>query len=284
MRPLAASIEELEELSAQLGDYLDGMEGDPAALMELENRIARWDSLKRKYGADFETVANQLAEFKRKLAAIEQRDDMLAQLEAAEQKALAGLMKQGKALSKARKAAQPKLEASFLGHAQQLGFLQAHFAVELQELASPSPSGLEEAEFLFGPNPGEPLKPLRMIASSGELARVMLALKSALAKQDDTPLLVFDEIDANVGGEIARAVGRKMCELGQDHQVIAITHFPQVAALADHHYLITKVQEGGRSLSRLNEVQGEPRVKELVRMLGTDGESAYAHARDLLKN
>ena len=111
----------------------------------------------------------------------------------------------------------------------------------------------------------------------------MLALKSALAKQDDTPLLVFDEIDANVGGEIARAVGMKMRELGRDHQVIAITHFPQVAALADHHYLIAKHTEHGRTVSRLREVCDDDRIAELMRMLGTTGPAAAAHARALLQ-
>jgi DNA repair protein RecN (Recombination protein N) len=142
---------------------------------------------------------------------------------------------------------------------------------------------MEEVEFLFGPIPGEPQKPLRLIASSGELARVMLALKSALAKQDDTPLLIFDEIDANVGGEIARAVGMKMRELGREHQVISITHFPQVAALADHHYLISKGQNAeGRTVSRLEEVDESARIAELVRMLGASGPTAEAHARELL--
>ena len=142
---------------------------------------------------------------------------------------------------------------------------------------------MEECDFLFGPNPGEPLKALRLIASSGEMARVMLALKSALASQDDTPLLVFDEIDANVGGEIARAVGMKMRELGGEHQVIAITHFPQVAALAQHHYLISKGMLNDRTVSRLEEVSGDTRVTELMRMLGTTGASAMAHARELLE-
>ncbi|MBR4309570.1 MAG: DNA repair protein RecN, partial [Akkermansia sp.] len=188
------------------------------------------------------------------------------------------------ALSATRRKAAPKLQQAFLEHARQLGFRQALFEVSLTESDEPGPHGAEETDFLFGPNPGEPLKALRLIASSGELARVMLALKSALAGQDDTPLLVFDEIDANVGGEIARAVGLKMRELGQNHQVIAITHFPQVAALANHHYLISKVLSDGRTVSRLNEVDGEARVSELMRMLGTGGATAAAHARELLQH
>ena len=127
------------------------------------------------------------------------------------------------------------------------------------------------------------MKALRLIASSGELARVMLALKSALASRDDTPLLVFDEIDANVGGEVARAVGMKMRELGGNHQVISITHFPQVAALANHHYLIAKGLVNGRTVSGLSKVSDEERVRELMRMLGTGGDAARAHALGLLE-
>ena len=143
---------------------------------------------------------------------------------------------------------------------------------------------MESAEFAFGPNPGEPLKPLRQIASSGEISRVMLSIKSALAREDCTPLMVFDEIDANVGGEIARAVGRKMAALGGAHQVVAITHFPQVAALASQHFLVEKRVTGGRTVSSLQEVEGEARVEELMRMLGGQSEEARSMARSLLND
>ena len=141
---------------------------------------------------------------------------------------------------------------------------------------------MESIEFQFGPNPGEPLLPLRQIASSGEISRVMLAVKSALADQDATPLMVFDEIDANVGGEVARAVGRKMAALGTRHQVVAITHFPQVAATASQHFVVEKEVTGGRTRSRLFPVSGETRIQELVRMLGGGGEQARAMAASLL--
>lgn len=141
---------------------------------------------------------------------------------------------------------------------------------------------MEEVDFMFAPNPGEPAKPLRVIASSGEMSRVMLAVKSALAKEDRIPLLVFDEIDANVGGEIAAAVGRKMAELGGSHQIISITHLPQVAALASCHYVVSKVVQKDRTFSQLIRVEGEERVEEISRMLGGQAESARAHARSLL--
>jgi DNA repair protein RecN (Recombination protein N) len=136
---------------------------------------------------------------------------------------------------------------------------------------------------LFSPNPGEPLKPLRTIASSGEISRLMLAIKSSLAAQDAIPLLVFDEIDANVGGEIANAVGAKMRKLAADHQVLCITHLPQVAAAAATQFVVTKEVMGGRTHSRLSEVAGKARREEIARMLGGQTDSALRHAATLLK-
>ena len=283
LESLETLIDAAEDLAANLQDYAEALECDPAELAELENRIALLDNLKRKYGADFEAICEHLEACRAKLDAIGNREQRLEELQAEEQRCYAEVLQAGQALSAARTAAAPQLEADFLTHARQLGFRQSLFTAQLSPLPEPGPQGLEEVEFLFGPNPGEPQKPLRLIASSGELARVMLALKSALAKQDDTPLLIFDEIDANVGGEIARAVGMKMRELGREHQVIAITHFPQVAALADHHYLISKgLTHEGRTVSRLEEVGGDARISELVRMLGASGPTAEAHARELL--
>ena len=280
---LESIIDTAEDLAANLQDYVETLECDPAELAELENRISLLDNLKRKYGADFEAICEHLEACRAKLDAIGNREQRLEELLAEEQRCYASVREAGKALSAARAAAAPQLEEDFLTHARHLGFRQSLFTAQLTPLPEPGPLGMEEVEFLFGPNPGEPQKPLRLIASSGELARVMLALKSALARQDDTPLLIFDEIDANVGGEIARAVGMKMRELGREHQVISITHFPQVAALADHHYLISKGQNAeGRTVSRLEEVDESARIAELVRMLGASGPTAEAHARELL--
>lgn len=284
LSPIEGLVDELCDLSANIEDYVDNLNSDPQELARLEERIGLLDTLKRKYGADFEAIQEHLQSCRDKLAAIDNREEKLAELAEAERARKAELKVAAAALSAARKKAAPKLQEAFLEHARQLGFRQSLFEVALNPLAEPGPHGAEETDFLFGPNPGEPLKSLRLIASSGELARVMLALKSALAGQDDTPLLVFDEIDANVGGEIARAVGLKMRELGQNHQVIAITHFPQVAALANHHYLISKGMADGRTVSRLREVNDKARVAELMRMLGTGGATAEAHARELLQH
>src|SRR5581483_10076836 len=146
----------------------------------------------------------------------------------------------------------------------------------------PGPHGLESIAFLFAPNPGEPAKPLKSIASSGEISRVMLAVKTSLAAQDRIPLLVFDEIDANVGGEIAHAVGAKMQSLGSEHQVLCITHLPQVAAVAEAQFVVTKEYANQRTISQLTEVKSKARVEEIARMLGGKSDSALAHAKELL--
>ena len=282
LAPLTGIVEELEDLAAHLQDYVSELCGDPEELARLEERISTLDTLKRKYGADFETIQAHLNACRERLDSIDNREEMLRQLAEQERKLFAELKIAAATLSDSRRKAAPKLAKDFLLHARQLGFRQSHFDVALTPLNEPGPHGTEEVDFLFGPNPGEPLKSLKLIASSGELARVMLALKSALANRDDTPLLVFDEIDANVGGEIARAVGMKMRELGNNHQVISITHFPQVAALANYHYLISKSTVNERTVSQLRQVTDEHRVNELMRMLGTGGEAAHAHAISLL--
>jgi DNA repair protein RecN (Recombination protein N) len=165
----------------------------------------------------------------------------------------------------------------------ELGFLRAGFGVRLEALAEVRLQGAEWAEFEFAPNPGEPAKPLRAIASSGEISRVMLALKSVLAGQDGVPLLVFDEIDANVGGEVAVKVGQKMRGLSAAHQVLCITHLPQVAAAAHRQFAVTKEYNGHRTVTAVGELGGPARVAELARMLGgQDTDSALAHARTLL--
>jgi DNA repair protein RecN (Recombination protein N) len=186
-------------------------------------------------------------------------------------------------LSAARAKAAPSLAKAVTAELRDLGFLRAAFGVTLESLGEARGLGAELAEFEFAPNPGEPAKPLRAIASSGEISRVMLALKSVLAGQDGVPLLVFDEIDANVGGEVAVKVGRKMRKLAKTHQVLCITHLPQVAAAAHRQFAVTKAFDGQRTTTEVGGLDGEERVAELARMLGgQDSKSALAHARSLL--
>jgi DNA repair protein RecN (Recombination protein N) len=167
----------------------------------------------------------------------------------------------------------------------QLGFKKADFQVRIVPLADLGPMGDCSCEFLFSPNVGEAPLPLSRIASSGELARVMLALKTVLADLDDVPLLVFDEVDANVGGEIGRVVGEKMAAIAKNHQVLCVTHLPQVAAQAESHLVVTKDQSKDRALVTIEPIQGsrKTRISELARMLGDrNAKSALVHAEELL--
>lgn len=274
---------ELTELESSVADYAEELEIDPAELAGLESRIDTIQKLKRKYGRTIGEILEFLAETERKLSRIENRGEEIAKLQKLVKEREADVLKLGKQISKKRADAAPKLAKEVASHLSDLGFKQSVFAAQLTNLAEPAKSGLEEVDFHFAPNPGEPSKPLRMTASSGEMSRVLLAVKSALAKQDAVPLLVFDEIDANVGGNIAEAVGRKMAALGATHQVIAITHFPQVASLAKSHFVVTKEIKGGHTKSQISEVANEERVEELARMLGGNITSAREHAKSLLK-
>jgi DNA repair protein RecN (Recombination protein N) len=277
------ALVELEELESTLRDYSDRIELDPAALAVLEERINLLETLKRKYGGSVEAVIAHFEKSALRLSRIENRGEALASLQAREKSCRAAVDKSSAVLRKAREKAAPKLAKEISGHLLDLGFKRALFEIKLEALPEPGVHGTEEVDFLFAPNPGEPPRPLRLVASSGEMSRVMLAIKSALARQDAIPLLVFDEIDANVGGEIATSVGHKMADLGASHQVVAITHMPQVAALASAHYEVTKEFEGGRTTSSLRPITGEARVVEIARMLGGKEKSALEHARTLLK-
>lgn len=279
---LETAAVELQDLEGNLADYTQELEINPAEAETLAERVNLIESLKRKYGPSLADVLNRRDNAAARLDSIENRSDKIEQLEREVAEGRKALDAAGKTLATARRKAAPKLAKEISTQLKDLGFKQSSFEVPLNSLADPSPHGLESADFLFGPNPGEPLMPLRQIASSGEISRVMLAIKSALAEQDDTPLMVFDEIDANVGGEVARAVGAKMAALGTRHQVIAITHFPQVAATASHHFVVEKEVSAGRTRSRLFPVAGETRIQELVRMLGGGGKQARAMAASLL--
>ncbi len=277
-----ASVVELSEIARALSAYAEKLDLDPQQLASLEQRVSLFETLKRKYGgsiADVITFGERAAERMRK---IEGRDVELERLTKEIENARKHLNRAGEALSKLRAKAAPKLSENIRRNLRDLGFRQSEFEAKLAALDEPRPNGFDSVELLFSPNPGEPLKSLRAIASSGEISRLMLAIKSALAAHDAIPLLVFDEIDTNVGGEIAHAVGAKMQTLGRDHQVICITHLPQVAATASSHFVVTKDVTRGRTFSNLREVTGKDRQEEIARMLGGKSESALKLAANLL--
>lgn len=281
---LESAVLELQDLESNLSDYVDDLDINPQEAAALEERINLLESLKRKYGPTLADVIERRRSAAERLDNIENRTEKLEALQQDVAQCRSTLDSAGKSLGSLRRKAAPKLAKEITAQLKDLGFKQSSFEIQLEPLADPGAQGFERIDFRFGPNPGEPLLPLRQIASSGEISRVMLALKSALADQDDTPLMVFDEIDANVGGEIARAVGRKMAALGTRHQVVAITHFPQVAATASMHFVVEKEVTKGRTRSRLFPVQGETRIQELVRMLGGGGEQVRAMAASLLQS
>jgi DNA repair protein RecN (Recombination protein N) len=279
----AASVVELSEIARALSAYAEKLDLDPEQLAALEQRVSLFETLKRKYGgsiADVIAFGERAAE---RMQKIEGRDAELERLAREIEKVRAQMNRAGEALRNLRRKAAPKLSENIRRNLRDLGFRQSEFEAKLTALDQPRPAGFDSVELLFSPNPGEPLKPLRAIASSGEISRLMLAIKSALAAHDSIPLLVFDEIDTNVGGEIAHAVGAKMRTLGQDHQVICITHLPQVAATAASHFVVTKDVSRGRTFSNLREVTGKTRQEEIARMLGGKSESALKLAATLLK-
>ncbi len=278
-----AVAQSLSDLEADARRYAEGIESDPATLRELEARADLLQSLKRKYGGTIADVIARGEQAARDLEEIETRGERIAEIEKAEAAAAAHAKKLGAKLSGLRAKAAPALAKAVTAELRELGFLRAEFGVHLEPLAQPGVHGCETADFAFAPNPGEPAKPLRAIASSGEISRVMLALKSVLAGRDSVPLLVFDEIDANVGGEIAVKVGQRMRGLAKSHQVLCITHLPQVAAAAHRQFAVSKNYDGRRTVTEVGELDAGARVAELARMLGgQDSKSALEHARNLL--
>ena len=286
----AALNEALGEVATRIADlendvrrYAEKIDSDPGTLRELEARADLLQALKRKYGGTIEEIVARGEQAAQDLEEIETRGEKIATLEKEALAAAGRAAKLAETLSAARAKAAPALAKAVTAELRELGFLRAGFGVRLEALAEARAQGAEWAEFEFAPNPGEPVKPLRAIASSGEISRVMLALKSVLAGQDGVPLLVFDEIDANVGGEVAVKVGQKMRGLSAAHQVLCITHLPQVAAAAHRQFSVTKEYDGKRTVTAVGELVGTARVAELARMLGgQDTDSARAHARTLL--
>ena len=284
--PIAVSCEATfaaaDDLARAVQSYATARDDGPANLAEIESRLDTLQTLKRKYGPALEDVFTFHAEAADKLAALRnrtaRRDTLDADITAAEK----SLRQLGAKLTTRRQTSAKKLAEKVRDGLKDLGFAKSEFSITLESLTDPAPHGFETAEFQFSPNPGEATRPLRAIASSGEISRVMLALKSALADQDDVPVLIFDEIDANVGGEIAAKVGQKMRELGRSRQVLCITHLPQVAAAAATQFVVSKEVKEGRTRTLLDETKAKSREEEIARMLGGKTDSALAHARTLL--
>ena len=279
---LHRGIAEIEDLASGIQHYAEDLDIEPGELAEMEERVTLFETLKRKYGSSIADVITFGETAAARLAKIESRGEEIDRLTREIDKHRTAATETAAKLSGKRTAAAPKLAKTVTSHLRDLGFKKSDFSVALANLAAPGAHGNESIDFVFAPNPGEPAKPLKAIASSGEISRVMLAVKSALAAQDTISLLVFDEIDANVGGEIAHAVGEKMRAIADERQVLAITHLPQVAACAASQFVVSKDIEGGRTVSKLQRIEKKERIAEIARMLGGKGDSALAHAKTLL--
>ncbi|MDQ6881597.1 MAG: DNA repair protein RecN [Pseudomonadota bacterium] len=280
---LASSLAQSEDASRSVGAYLRKTELDPARLAELDERMSLWMSLSRRYKRTPAELPALLASWKLELARLDAAAD-LAGLEAAEKKEAALYMGEARSLSKSRTKAAPQLAKAITLAMQGLGMQGGRFEVALEQAAQPTASGLEDVAFLVAGHAGSTPRPVGKVASGGELSRIALAIAVTTSQLGTAQTLIFDEVDAGVGGAVAETVGRLMKQLGRDRQVLAVTHLPQVAACADHHLVVAKHSEGGVASSSVAAVNGEQRVAEVARMLGGERLSGttLAHAKEML--
>ncbi len=282
---LASVTVELNDLSSEFSALSQQLQFDPEQAEELESQMNTWLDLKRKHGGELPAVIIARDEMRRRLEVQGDLEGTLARLEKQIAESERAAKAEARTLRGLREKAAKELARIAAKSIEQLGFKKADFQIRIVPLVELTPTGDCGAEFLFSPNVGEAPLPLNRVASSGELARVMLALKTVLADLDEVPLLVFDEVDANVGGEIGRIVGEKMAGIAKNHQVLCVTHLPQVAAQATCHLVVTKDQTKDRAVVTIEPIQAsrKDRVSELARMLGdSKAKSALAHAEELL--
>ena len=280
---LSSSLAQSEDAARSLNSYLRKTELDPARLTELDERMSQWMSLSRRYKRTPAELPALLASWKLELARLDAAAD-LAALEAAEKREADLYMAEARGLSKARTTAAPQLAKAITLAMQGLGMQGGRFEVALEQAPEPTASGLEEVAFLVAGHAGSTPRPVGKVASGGELSRIALAIAVTTSQLGSAQTLIFDEVDAGIGGAVAETVGRLMKQLGRDRQVLAVTHLPQVAACADHHLVVAKQSEGGVAASSVAAVHGEQRVAEVARMLGGERLSgtSLAHAKEML--
>ena len=284
----------VEDVGAGLRDYAGGIEASPEHLARVEDRLALLDRVKRKYGPTLDDVIKLGEEVTRKLSEIENKDEILKELRADLADAAEKYLQAARALSKKRYEAAKKLEKLVEAQINELA-MKSQFRIEISgtdEETNWTQSGFDEAEFMISTNPGEPMHSLQQIASGGELSRVMLALKTSVEAGSSRRktggaqrTLIFDEIDTGIGGRAAEAVGKKLKALSRGNQVLCVTHLPQIATFADHHYLIEKKQAAGRTRTSVRRIAGEERTEEIARMLSGAKltETSLKHAEQMLK-
>ncbi len=282
---LSSSLTQLEDVAHSLRVYLRKTEPDPQRLSELDERLASWLSLSRRYKQPASELPQLLAGWRVDLARLDAATD-IAGLHAAEQAAQAAYMREARLLSRSRAKAAPLLAKAITQAMQGLGMAGGSFDVRLQDAAQPMLTGLDEVAFLVAGHAGSTLRPVAKVASGGELSRLALAIAVTTSRLGTAQTLIFDEVDAGVGGAVAETVGKLMRQLGVDRQVLAVTHLPQVAACADQHLVVSKQLRGASTMSALAQVQGESRVAEIARMLGGERllETTVAHAKEMLQS
>lgn len=304
---LDASQEELDEnfqgafssltdLAHQLRTYMEGIEFNPARLNQVEERLELIANLKRKYGISIEEILDFLTKAEEKKETITHANERIAELEMQLGEIKSKLSSSGQALSKSRHTAAEAMEREIESELDELSMSGARFSVEFKQqpddnglplpdgrVVAYNATGIEQIEFLIEPNPGEGLKPLVKIASGGETSRLMLALKNVLARADSIPTLIFDEIDQGIGGRVGTVVGHKLWLLSQHHQVLCVTHLPQLAAFGEQHLQVRKQIQNGRTITQVADLSDEARLPELAQMLGETSEGTLHSARDMLK-
>ncbi len=282
---LSSSLAQLEDVAHSLRTYLRKTEPNPQRLAELDARLASWISLSRRYKRPASELPQLLADWRADLARLDAATD-LAGLQAAEQAAQAAYMREARSLSRARAKAAPLLAKAITQAMQGLGMTGGSFDVRLGEVAQPMQTGLDEVGFLVAGHAGTTPRPVAKVASGGELSRLALAIAVTTSRLGTAQTLIFDEVDAGVGGAVAETVGKLMRQLGVDRQVLAVTHLPQVAVSADQHLVVSKQLRGASTLSAVEQVQGESRVAEIARMLGGERllETTVAHAKEMLQS
>ena len=282
---LAEAIYQLEDVAASISSYESDIEDDPRRLSEIEERLDQIARLKRKYGATIEEILERAAEDQAELDTITNRDEIIAKLQGQDSEYRREIGQIAQELSARRQEAAQRLSVAMEEQLNDLNMRRARFSVEIEQVPDEQGvpasvngqleqyyacdlTGIDRVQFLIAPNPGEPFKPLTKIASGGETSRLMLALKTILTSADATPTLIFDEIDAGISGQSGQIVGAKLWMLTQNHQVICVTHLPQIAAFADTHYNVSKQIFDDRTMTIVNELRPEQRVREIAHIMG----------------
>lgn len=283
---LREMVYSVQDVGYELRDILDHMESDPELIEKVSKRLETIDRLERKYGPNLDDVLNFYASAVERLESIQTGDAHIDALKAELAKKDAELDEVCTLLTASRRELAQRLAQAVMQQLRDLGMGRARLEIRIESLPRPTANGLDSVEFLISANPGEPLKPMASVASGGELSRIMLALKAISMEADGVDSMVFDEIDTGVSGRMAQTVGEKMCAIARDHQVLCVTHLPQIAALGDAHFVVEKHTDGTTTETLVRQLDSEGRIHELSRLVGgaEDSTSSLSHAKHMLED